>query len=131
MEQEVINTLVDVRDWAECIAEKECYSSDLNGLCAIASAELFKRLKKKGFHPVICMSAEDWGMHVYLKLGDHVLDVTATQFQPFRNEPILIRHEKEMENQEYYRNPKVFKTSVGLRKHQLNTGWPTSQVARP
>jgi hypothetical protein len=130
MEQVVRDLALEVRDWAEVFAEKTNMPANLNGMCAIASAELWKRLRAHGIKAKICMSEEDFGFHVYLKVEDHVVDVTATQFSWSKNEPVLIRHEREMEHREYYRNPVFFVDASMLRKHQINTGWPKSQVAR-
>lgn len=130
MDQQVIDIATEVRDWAERLAQKECRRSDLNGLCAIASAELSRRYVCVGIKHKICMSEEDNGLHIYLLVDDHIVCVTATQFSRFRNVPVLIMHEKELDNVEYYRNPVFFKDAISLRRHQTMTGWPQDQIAR-
>ena len=130
MMNQVADIAVEVRDWAEVIAEKEGYREDLNGMCAIASSELWKRLTHHKIKSKICMCEEDNGCHVFLNVEDHIVCITATQFYKFRNIPILIRHEKEMEDEMYYRNPIIFKNSKMLRTYQINEGWEKNQIAR-
>ncbi len=130
MMNQVADIANDVRDWCERIAEREYRREDLNGMCAIASAELWKRLKKAGHTAMICLCEEDNGCHVFIQYYDHIIDITATQFHKFRNVPVLIRHEKEMLGEIYYRNPIIFNEARKLRTYQVNNGWETKQIAR-
>jgi hypothetical protein len=74
----------NVRKWAEKKqieawdnGESWKYTKDLNCLCAIASWELFKRLKRAKFDPEMCFS--DHG-HAFILCNKLLVDVTATQF---------------------------------------------------
>jgi len=122
----------DVRQWAEDRAPlgKE---DDLNGMCAIASAELHRRLKKEGIASEIHMWLWDLdeSAHVYVVVDDHVLDVTATQFKQFRTVPVVLMHCKEAEAYDFYQSKQIFKCADSLRKQQRRDRWPTTQVALP
>jgi hypothetical protein len=62
------------------------YPKDLACGCAIVSVRLLKSLKLKGFKDVSIVGNSS---HCFLILEDHVLDVTATQFSPFEDTPVL------------------------------------------
>ena len=68
--------MLSTRKKMELIAKKESFGKDLCGLCARASAELFKRLQKNGYKPYFCFSEA----HCFVLLNNYILDVTATQF---------------------------------------------------
>jgi hypothetical protein len=118
---------LDVRYWAEDRAKYAC----LSGMCAIASAELHKRLAEAGIASEIHVWYwdEDESAHVYCVVDDFVVDVTATQFKEFRNRPVVIMHTREAEVYTYYQTQEVFKDAVSLRKMQKRTKWPAEQVA--
>lgn len=65
------------RKWAEKHKPHEV-AGHLGGMCGIASAELFLRLKRRGIKSVIVMNK--WGNHVFLRANGIIYDVTATQF---------------------------------------------------
>jgi|2_EtaG_2_1085320.scaffolds.fasta_scaffold01809_12 hypothetical protein len=60
-------------------------NSDLAGMCAIASWELFKRLKAAGYNPLVCLNS----YHAFVQLGRYIIDVTSKQFG---KRAIEIRH---------------------------------------
>lgn len=76
------------------------------------------------------MQGDGWGSHVYLVVDDHVVDVTATQFDEFRGTPVVIAHYKEAEQHYFYQSSEIFGTPKELRKFQRKTGWPKNQIAR-
>lgn len=123
----VMAEAMEVRYWAEAQAEYD----DLNGWCAKASAELHRRLAKKGIVAEIHMWywEEDESAHVYCVVDDHVVDVTATQFRQFRNVPVNIMHCREAEVYDFYQTKEVFECADKLRKFQKKTRWPAEQVA--
>ena len=123
----VLSIAQDVRYWAEARADR--FSKDLNGLCAIASAELHRRLKLNGIHSDIHMANDGGGSHVFLVIDDHILDVTATQFKEFRNVQIVLDHIRLLCEHEFYITDKVFTTAEELRIAQKKTGWPGTQIA--
>lgn len=120
----------EVRHWADELARKRGYEEyfDLNGFCAIASAELFKRLKENGIRAELHLATGNMGSHVYVVCEDHVIDVTATQFIEFRNRYIVIVHTKEVEEHWFYRGEYVFDDPRKLRKAQIEWEWPQDQV---
>jgi hypothetical protein len=121
---------MDVRLWAEARATFG-KNDDLNGFCAIASAELHKRLAAAGIASEIHLWYwdQDESAHVYCVVDDHVVDVTATQFREFRDEPLVIMHTREAEVYTYYQTKEVFKDAASLRRMQKRTKWPADQVA--
>ena len=127
----VLTIAVGVRNWAQDRAEEENYNTeDLNGWCAIASAELHKRLKSFGIKSTICL-ADCWGCgyHCFVMVEDHIVDVTATQFGKYYATPVVIMHSKEAEHNAYHKPIKEFSTANALRTHQKKTKWPSNQIA--
>lgn len=119
----------DVRFWTEGKAAFANYNpNDLMGWCAIASAELFRRLKNAGVDAEIHMSTE-WNAHVFLIVEDHVIDVTATQFGHFRDTPIVIMHHRIADEHDFYQTSYTFESPKDLRTFQLKQRWPKAQVA--
>lgn len=118
----------DVRDWVELRAQR-VNNYDLNGFCAIAAGQLHKKLTNIGIDAKISLRNQ-WGeCHAFVVVDDHVIDVTATQFQEFENTPIVILHIKEAEVYSFYCTDNEFKNSVELRKHQQRDKWPINQIA--
>ena len=121
-----------VRYWAEARAEGTRAEGDLNGMCAIASAELWRHLMLLGFrleiHVWLCpMDGES--SHVFLVVDDHVVDITATQFSELREHIVYIAHKREAERWEWYQTMEVFDTPKDLVRWQKKTKWPADQVA--
>ena len=78
MNDEIKDIAKKVHRWALRHREKFTgwKSSDLNGMCAIASWELFKRLKNVGYKPIVCAN----GGHFFIKLNKYLIDITSKQF---------------------------------------------------
>ena len=124
----VLAIATDVRYWAEGRSRND----DLEGWCAIASAELFRRLKREEIPAEIhyCMDQKDLqSCHVYLVVDDYVVDVTATQFTQFRDKPVVIMHSREAEVYDFYNTNMVFRSAEDLRAYQKKLRWPADQVA--
>lgn len=122
---------LSTRKWAERI-DRERYSTcwDLSGYCAIASAELHKRLKRaKIKNQIGVWENEHSECHCFCIVDDHVVDVTATQFRPFWNKPVVIMHTKEAEAHEMYNAVFLFHSATELRNHQKRVGWASDQIA--
>jgi len=115
------------RWWAEEKAQKDfAYDKDLMGLCAIASAKLFRDLQKESIPAQIHV----WfGGHVFLTVEDYVVDITATQFPDFKTTPVVILHEREATAFEYFTSDKSFTSDDALRKYQQKSRWPAYQIA--
>lgn len=126
----VMAVATDVRCWAESKAELGANDS-LNGWCAIASAELYRKLKDKGIAAEIHMWHWDLdgSAHVYCVVDDYVVDVTASQFKQFKNTRVVLMHTREAEVYDFYRTVEVFKCADSLRKNQRKNKWPPAQVA--
>jgi hypothetical protein len=122
---------MEVRSWAEELARKRGYSDgfDLNGFCAIASAELFKRLRREKISAELHLATSWYGSHVYVVVEDHIVDVTATQFSEMRSKIVVIQHEKELCHLWYYITSHVFVEPKQLRKAQIEWEWPQDQIA--
>jgi hypothetical protein len=120
----------DVRIWVECHAQQRGYNSEfLNGWCAIASAELYKRLAAAGYNSELHMHENEMWCHVFLVHDEHVVDVTATQFVELRNTPVYIAHIKEAMQYSFYDTARVFNSAAALRKYQKKAQWPVEQTA--
>ncbi len=123
---------LEVRSWVEAAATAagESEYTVLNGWCAIASCELHKRLVKSGIGQAELHLAQDGSScHIFVMVDDHIVDVTATQFREFRYDAVVICHHREIEHHWYYTTSKIFTSGKDLRKDQLRTGWPSSQIA--
>lgn len=129
LQENVEAIATDVRFWAEGRASD--IQLDLNGWCARASAELFRQLAEEGIQAEIhaWTSANDAEAHVYVVVDDHIVDVTATQYRPFRNTPIVVMHQREAEVHEFYRTVEVFHSVQDLRDWQKKNRWPPDQIA--
>ena len=118
-----------VRQWTQESARKARYHpSDLMGWCAISSAKMLRELKAAGIDGKIHVR-DYYDCHCFVVVDDYVVDVTATQFSEFRNNPVVIMHIKEAEAYDFYTTEKVFKLPDELRVHQLRTKWPKRQIA--
>lgn len=84
----VYHTAKNVRCWAENIRGKQPNQlhRDLGGMCAICSVEMFNRLKQNDFYSIIAVNNE----HCFLICEDHLVDITARQFD-LRLDKIEIR----------------------------------------
>ena len=128
---------IDVRRWAEKYVErrKQMYDEQLTGMCAIAAAELARRLVKEGIDDVELAMWEDDGCeaHVFVICHGHIVDVTATQYGATTGQKFLpveiVRLEHAMNVLTQWTPMKFFKTPADLRKDQLAEGWPKEQVA--
>jgi hypothetical protein len=122
----------DVRYWAEAQAEGSYMQGDLNGMCARASAELWRALVRFGFKPEIhlwvCPFDQETA-HVFVVVDDHVVDITATQFSMMRNQLVFIAHKREAERWDWYQSQTVFNTPEELIRQQKKDKWPIDQVA--
>lgn len=129
LQTKVASVAKRVRTWTKERAKKANYNPhDLTGWCAISAAYLFRELQKEGIESSIHVKDYE-NCHCFVVVDDYVVDVTATQFSEFRNNPIVIMHIKEAEAYSFYATEKVFKFPDELRAHQLRTKWPKRQIA--
>lgn len=118
------------RIWVEERAQRANYNAhDLCGWCAIASAELHKRLEEQGIAAEIHMWQNEtrWA-HCFVVVDEHVVDITATQFRQFKDQNLVIMHVREAEAFEMYRTVKTFSCGSALRRHQKRDKWPSEQT---
>lgn len=130
----VLGIATDVRFWTEGRAEGDddaFVAKSLSGYCAIASAQLFRMLKDEGFNPEIHVweSSENRDSHVFIMFDDHVIDVTATQFREFVNQPVVILHAREAEQHVYWNSSYSFSSVEDLIRRQKKDRWPARQIA--
>jgi hypothetical protein len=129
----VLYIATDVRYWAEGRAEGDPKGNprDLNGYCAIASAELFRQLTREGLKPEIhvweCPETAD--SHAFVVVDDHVVDVTATQFREFADKSVVIMHVRVAEQYMYWNSSYSFSSVEALIKRQKKDRWPARQIA--
>ena len=117
------------REWAEHVTKNsEHYTRSLCGFCAIAAGKVFTELLKANYAPVIHLWEGRKCTHCFIQVDDYVVDITATQFEEFRDKKVLILHEKEAIEYRYYSTSKTFDSIKALREHQISTGWPTEQI---
>lgn len=99
----------------------------LVGDCAIASARLHKLLSKAGFSPRIHVSDDGFGQHVFVSVGETLVDVTATQFG-CRDEVVMRPMGKRM--RWYWRPVLTVDTVEDLRRYQRDSNWRPEQIVR-
>jgi hypothetical protein len=118
-----------VRQWCEERDQLEREPTNhLGGWCAIASAHLWRELRRKGIEAVIGITQREWYSHCYVIVEDHIVDVTATQFKEFRDLAIVVLHEREAATYDFYNTTETFSDARALRQFQKKNRWPTEQV---
>lgn len=124
---------VQVRDWAERLSQRrQCsHRDDLCGYCAIASARLWSLLRSQGIPAELHEAETALGNHVFVVVDDHLVDVTATQFQDYRDQSVVICHRRWADHQWWWRTVRVHESAADLRRHQSRVGWPRNQIALP
>lgn len=117
---------LETREWAEKYHKQspDKYWPGLGGMCAIASARLFKDLKKLKLNPQIHLGSN----HCFVVVDDHVIDVTATQFSRWQFPNVYV--EKLQDAQSlcfYFRDAQVFNCLDALNEHMAKEDWPKHQ----
>jgi len=105
------------------------YGSDLDGMCAIASAHLWFLFQDAGFKPTIAHAhCSGIGGHVFVVLDDEVWDVTASQFARSIPNVVNMPLEAASRSRWYWKPNTIFKSPAELRENQLALGWPDYQT---
>lgn len=127
----ILSIAGDVRSHMEDRAYHETTNEKhrLDGYCAIASAELYHHLCDAEIKPEIHAAESSIGCHVFLAWSDYVIDITATQFDPYIRFPVLIKHSRELQTHWYHRTAYEFEHPKQLVKWQKKTGWARDQMA--
>lgn len=121
-----------VRAWAEQEAVRLGFGSELAGMCASASAKIHHMLKDIGIDSKIVYSnSETYGDHCYVLVHNHIVDVTATQFEYYDFEPIVMMplEKKVVRHYRFWRGTQTFETVVDLITFQQANDWPSEQMA--
>ena len=117
------------RQWVEDRDQLERNpSGSLGGWCAIAAAHLWRELQRKGIEAAIGYANMTFSCHCYVIVDDHVLDITATQFNEFRDTSIVFVHEREAAIYKFYNTTETFSDARALRKFQKKNRWPVEQI---
>jgi hypothetical protein len=113
------------REKAEQIAEQELFNEDLEGLCARASAILFSELRKRNIYARICLAYD----HCFVVYDNHIVDVTATQFNI--QDKIFICKLSDLErisHPAHWEYKKSFRSIKRAVQYQSDRNWPTDQI---
>ena len=127
LSKKVIQIATETRKWAE--KHEYAFHKDLKCLCAIASVELFKRLKNEKFKPQLKVAIHGMGgSHVFVVVDNHIVDITATQFG--HTKKVVVQPKKDFTILHWYwRSNKTFKTHKKLIEFQQKTRWSKNQTA--
>lgn len=130
MDSRIVEIAREARKWAE---KRRPAGDNLMGLCAKASAKLFRMLQEANIRCEIRAWTEfpsgGGSAHVFVVVDDHVVDVTATQFRQFKNDKVVVMHEREAAQHYFYNAGFIFGSVYELKKWQTDSGWPRDQVA--
>lgn len=135
MNNHIIEIARAVRRWTEERDDMQRHpTGDLCGFCAIAAAHLWRELKRADINAEIhvaemAVQGKVSGSHCYVVVDDNVVDVTATQFNEFRDKPVVVIHSKEAEVYAYYNTAHVFNDPSELRRFQKKNKWHADQIA--
>jgi len=118
-----------VRRWVEfnCI-KLGGHSPCLEGLCAIASAELWRRLRKDGIRAKLGHAQDEYEHHVFVIVDDHIIDITATQFNA-NCAKVEVRPVNHLLHPWYWKVTETFDSDDALHVHQTDTDWVIWQRA--
>lgn len=106
------------------------YGYSLEGYCSLASAELFTQLKKHGYSPVLHLRNTEYTGRVFIEVDDHVLDITATQFDGNWSSysPVMFIDIQEKEEYHFWQDSRQYNTLEDLKSELKNTDWPEDQI---
>jgi hypothetical protein len=126
--------LLSSRIWAENYAEKEGFSEDLTGVCAIATHYLSDELHKANISHKICIFDLESIGHCFIRKEDKIIDITAIQFT-IANNPLFNFSKIEIRNVDYisekhyfWKITTEFDNSAQLQTYQENHDWPPKQI---
>lgn len=117
----------------------EHYLSNMEGLCAIATVEIFNKLKEKGYDPIMVHTDLEYGQerigeHFFIEVNRYIVDVTATQFDDIKKDvqPVEIRFINRQLREDYIfwgnLGRITFKSVDDLNTWMCNTNWPDDQI---
>jgi len=104
------------------------YSLSLSGCCAIASVMLFEELSKLNISCKLALSENSDYDHVFVMIGNTVVDITATQFGNFKKVEI-VDISADGNKKDFWEVSKVFDKPSELVAYQKQSGWSNDQIA--
>ena len=131
------------RRWALRHRHKVWADATLCGMCAIASAELHKRLTAAGFSAAIAFrNTADEG-HAFVICDELIVDVTATQFGWITRRGADLRYTRERRCRAveivplsdkasrplFWQETAIYDSLDALVLRQKQSGWPPDQIA--
>ncbi len=126
MNLKILQTIAqDVRIWAEENHLWMGFHDDLRGMCAVASAELFRRLEENQIGAVFACNPD----HCFIVCKDYyLLDVTASQFG--EDDVVLIQDYESIDpvNYPYWQVSDCYNSISELLTYQ-KVKWPARQWA--
>lgn len=124
----MLKTLYHIANSTRLWVEQQCEeNSDLMGMCAVASCELFNRLQERNISPTLHIAIHDYEAHVFVVAENYIIDVTATQFGV--TDKIVVRPNQNFTILNWYwRSSRTFNSVAELIQYQQQTHWPNDQI---
>lgn len=104
------------------------FGETLEGMCAVAAAELHRMLCRAGFSPRIALrnTTRD-GCHCFVLVEGLLVDVTATQFGLGEVEILPLDETKRL-GHPFWKWSRLFDNVEDLARHLEKTQWPDEQI---
>lgn len=112
------------REWAE--GNRGHCPPSLEMMCARASGELFKKLKRAGYKPELVFIE----FHCFVVCEGYIIDITATQYNYTNTyDRVEIVPWTSGRKNQIWKGPIRFRTEniKVAKEHQAKTGWPKNQ----
>lgn len=126
--QLVVSLINDVHRWVRTLPGNR--KTEMVGLCAIVSSELWCRLRENSIEAKILMASSSLGSHVFLLIDDYIVDPTVSQMAEYKFKDYVILHEKEAKCWFHTGDLKEFKKPADLLKKQIKWKWPPHQLVK-
>ena len=117
----------NVRRWAEQYAKENKHPGDLTGMCAIASGEMWRRLKVLKANPVFCIAIYNPPRaHCFIECSGYLIDVTSTQYY---GPKVMVRRKELARSQaDHWVATWKGRTVSGFHTQQVEERWPSEQT---
>ncbi len=124
----VLQQALTVYHWVNRINElRDHRHVELNGLCAVASAELWRRCDQLGVKIGLHMAISSDGCHVFNSLDGVILDLTMRQFEQDYPGTFWTGSLADSPHPHWHRADASFDSMAALQHYQVLHGWPQSQ----
>lgn len=97
----------------------DLFPDTLDGMCGIASAYLFKELKKHKLNPTLAENSS----HCFILCKGYIVDITASQFGYRR---VVVEEIEDLEGDGWWNTENTFKSLSKFNTHQKKS-WPKFQ----